>query len=300
MEQPKILRAYLEVELPPNLIQRINWASLVFQPTNFSTPIISEKSADILFSLKLNLEEEYSLYFYILFEHQSTDIYHMAWRFYEYQYLFYKHYIKTKHNGKFPKKLPMLFPLLLYNGLEKWESPISFQELVEIPNDCEQFVPHFQFLLKDLSQSDNSMLKKNYGNSFVLAKFAEFFKYSRHPQFYERLEQDPDFTLLFKEDRDNLFAFYVYILQTQKNPKGFKTLLNNKMKSEDDMLDVIELIKEEGKEIGLQEGREEGAHQKAIETAQNMLQEGFPPEQIARLTKLSVEEVQTLQKENKE
>ena len=304
MEQPKILRAYLEAELPISLKQQINWDSLTLQPTNFSTPIVSEKRADIFFSIKLQSEKEF--YIYLMFEHQSSDLYHMAWRFYEYSYLFYKYLLKSKHNGILPKgrTLPFIFPLLLYNGLEKWNSPTSFQNLVEIPDGCEEFTPHFQFLLKDLSQSDDSVLKNNYKDCFILAKFAEFFKYSRHPHFYERLEQDLDFTLLFQEDRDTLFAFYVYILQTQKNPKGFRILLNNKMKSEDDMLDVIELLKEEGIQKGLEkgreEGREEGARLKAIQTTKEFLKLGVSIEVISQGTGLSIEEVRKLQDELKE
>ena len=46
----------------------------------------------------------------------------------------------------------------------------------------------------------------------------------------------------------------------------------------------------EGKQIGLQEG----AEQKAIETAKKMLQEGLTVEQIARCTDLPLEKVQEL------
>jgi predicted transposase/invertase (TIGR01784 family) len=46
----------------------------------------------------------------------------------------------------------------------------------------------------------------------------------------------------------------------------------------------------EGKQIGLQEG----AEQKAIETAKKLLQEGLTVEQIARCTDLPLEKVQEL------
>ena len=46
--------------------------------------------------------------------------------------------------------------------------------------------------------------------------------------------------------------------------------------------------------VALAEGREQGAEQKAIETAKNLIKEGLSAEQIARCTNLSVEKVQEL------
>ncbi len=48
---------------------------------------------------------------------------------------------------------------------------------------------------------------------------------------------------------------------------------------------------------GIEEGRVEGAQQKAVETAENLLKEGDAPEKIARCTGLPLEQVLELQKE---
>lgn len=45
---------------------------------------------------------------------------------------------------------------------------------------------------------------------------------------------------------------------------------------------------------GREQGREEGAHKKALETAKEMLAEGEPLERIVKYTKLSIEEIQAL------
>jgi predicted transposase YdaD len=52
---------------------------------------------------------------------------------------------------------------------------------------------------------------------------------------------------------------------------------------------------DEGKEAGLIEGREEGAQQKAIEGAINLLKEGDSPEKISRCIGLPLEKVLELQ-----
>ena len=304
MEKPAVLTAFLKAELPKFLLPDIKWDTLHIEPTNLSTPLVDEKRADILFSLQLKSDEK--IFFYTLFEHQSTDVYHMSWRFFEYTYLWYSAYIKANHNGKFPQKLPMLFPILLYNGLEKWESPTSFQDLITIPDGCQSFVPHFRYLLKDLSQTSDSMLQKQYETSFLLLKFAEYFKYSRHPNFYQRLQQDSSFVLLFNEDRESIFAIYSYILQTQKDKKPFRILLNNKLKTERNMIDVIEFIREEGKEQGvkegiqkgrkegMQKGMQKGKQEEQLRLAKNLLSLNVPLETIAKATGLTIDQINAL------
>ncbi|MBO4320404.1 MAG: hypothetical protein J5857_08040 [Treponema sp.] len=51
---------------------------------------------------------------------------------------------------------------------------------------------------------------------------------------------------------------------------------------------------DEEKEIAFEEGRIDGASQKAIEAAENLLREGDSPEKIARCTGLPLEKVQEL------
>ena len=51
------------------------------------------------------------------------------------------------------------------------------------------------------------------------------------------------------------------------------------------------------REEALVEGREEGREEKALETAKNLLDMQMPPEQIAKATALSLEQVMALQKE---
>ena len=51
------------------------------------------------------------------------------------------------------------------------------------------------------------------------------------------------------------------------------------------------------REEALVEGREEGREEKALETAKNLLDMQMPPEQIAKATALSLDQVMALQKE---
>ena len=131
MERPDVARAYLEAELPTALSRRVDWDSLQYQPTNFSQPTISEKRSDLLFSLALrprkSKTDTETIYVYCMFEHQSTDDYSMAWRFFEYLYLWYSHYIKSTSDSKFPKRLRLFSHWYSTMGLPLGNHPPIFK-----------------------------------------------------------------------------------------------------------------------------------------------------------------------------
>ena len=52
------------------------------------------------------------------------------------------------------------------------------------------------------------------------------------------------------------------------------------------------------KEASIKEGHEEGRKEKAIEIAKNLLESGMPPMRVAEITKLDIEEIQSLEQAN--
>ena len=57
---------------------------------------------------------------------------------------------------------------------------------------------------------------------------------------------------------------------------------------------LLDQAKKKGKQEGRQEGRQEGKHEEAIAIAREMKADGIPIEQIAKFTKLSIEEIKRL------
>ena len=90
-------------------------------------------------------------------------------------------------------------------------------------------------------------------------------------------------------------SWSLYILQTQPNHQEVIKMLNNKLRQEEDMVDVIALIKE----VGHEEGREKGAKEKAIATAKRMLAHQMDHQTIADITELSLEDVAKIERESK-
>ena len=77
-----------------------------------------------------------------------------------------------------------------------------------------------------------------------------------------------------------------------------RKLYESRMKLKSDIATISEVQFKAGAEWGLAEGeargRSEGSHQKALETAKNLLQFGLSQKKIAQATGLSLKEVEAL------
>jgi len=85
-----------------------------------------------------------SVYLYLLIEFQSTVDRFLSFRMLQYIMELYRELI-YKHKCK---RLPVVFPILIYNGDKKWTAPVSLQELIEVPpvlKQCKPYIPHFQY-----------------------------------------------------------------------------------------------------------------------------------------------------------
>lgn len=81
--------------------------------------------SDLIYKVKL---QGRTVYIYLLLEFQSTVDRFMAVRVAYYALAFYMDYIA---NFTKIEKLPALFPIVVYNGSERWTAPETLQELVE-------------------------------------------------------------------------------------------------------------------------------------------------------------------------
>lgn len=59
-------------------------------------------------------------------------------------------------------------------------------------------------------------------------------------------------------------------------------------------ISMIHESEQQGLERGIRQGKQEGAHQKAIETAKNLLNIGLSIENIAKATGLNIQEINKL------
>jgi predicted transposase/invertase (TIGR01784 family) len=112
------------------------------------------------------------------------------------------------------------------------------------------------------------------------------------------IEQEADGEINCQRYKEQLRA----LIQLRKLGKEFKIAMGiiEEFKKEKDPFyqDGVKIGREKGREEGIEKGREEGIekgrHVEALEIAYEMKKDKFPVEKIAKLTKLSVEEIESL------
>jgi predicted transposase/invertase (TIGR01784 family) len=119
MEEPRVYQEFLVAHLPADLLKRINLHALQLENDSFIDAAYKGTEADIVFSVPL---DGATSYIYLLLEHQSEIDPLIAFRL-----LIYRVRLMERHQKKYPDQpLPLIYPLVVYNGERPWETPIDF------------------------------------------------------------------------------------------------------------------------------------------------------------------------------
>ena len=148
MKNKDISTPYLHAQLPLSLSSRCHWDQMEFIPTEFLDSQFKDQRCDLL--LKLPYGKKEHCYIHLLFESQRTHDRTMPWRLLKYMVSIWQDieqkrtvlYEKQKKDGLSSKQrisifpLPSIFPIVFYNGKEKWTTSTSFikSKLIEIPH----------------------------------------------------------------------------------------------------------------------------------------------------------------------
>ena len=240
----------------------------------------------------------------ILIEHQSTINQNMPFRFLEYIARIYEK-ITTKDEkfGRKLVKLPVPEFYVFYNGKEDYptESTMklsdAFMQLGDdskLKNQLENANYPLEISVKVVNinvDKENPILKR----CEALKEYSEFIEQVRCN--IENAVPEP-FTTAIKE------AIKKGFLSDYLNRKS--TEVQNMLLAEYDydtdiavqrresFEDGFSAGEERGRNEGISIGLSQGAHQKAVETAKNLLSIGLSQDQIASVTGLSIEEIEKL------
>ncbi|WP_425362240.1 Rpn family recombination-promoting nuclease/putative transposase [Candidatus Tisiphia endosymbiont of Mystacides longicornis] len=144
MENPIVAKEFLVTHLPKDVLALIDSTSLKLEKDSFIESDLSETISDVLFSVKFNDQDGY---IFLLLEHQSTVDKMMAFRLFKYMINICDRYL-TNHPKA--KSLPVIYPLILYNGKKKYNASLNIWNLFSHPdlargfwtNDCQLINVH--------------------------------------------------------------------------------------------------------------------------------------------------------------
>lgn len=291
MSDPRIAKDFFLHQLPNYILQLVNqWKAFECQPCSFVDEELKKSMADVLYSVEFNDKPGY---LYVLTEHQSTPDPLMPFRLI--QYIFQ---IMRQHLKKGYKELPVVFPLVFYNGQKQWIYSTDFFTLFGEHGKLARSILFQPFHLINVNEiSDEQLLQCGYASVFQLM---QKHIYDDNPipalQKMASLLQDlakknekgyikRTLNYLFHKDGDKRRKVVHFLKNEISKPLGDKTMT------------LVEYYTQRGERRGEKRGEKRGENNAQKTIATNLLREGLNIQLIAKATNLSINEIQLLEAE---
>lgn len=225
---------------------------------------------------------------YLLFEHKSYPDPLMPFQLLKYVVRILERRVR--------EGLPLccVMSLVVYHGDHPWDAARSLDELIEVPEALQSYVPRFSISLFDLSEIPDDRLG---GDAFSQAALL-LLKYVRRPELVRRLGEILETLrpiLLAESDEARLQAVLVYVASAapQLRPEQLAGILESKFPKQGQalMATLAEQWMNHGREEGRVEGLEQGRLIGSIQTCKEILGE---PLDEAALRRMSLQELQRL------
>lgn len=310
-----IFRQLIETFVDQEWVKQLDFSDCERIDKSFLSEHYKSTESDLIYKLKLHGED---FYIYILLEFQSTVYRFMALRVLNYLTNFYMDYVETQ---KGVRKLPPIFPIVLYNGDHRWTAPLNMTDLIEGNPSLGKFGINFEyFKIAENEYTKRDLLKiRNIVSTLFLAE-SHYDIELLIDEFISIFEKEEDkqaistFLNWFKqlaENRKIESSDYHELERVYKNTGEVKEMLIKALERE--RSEIYRKGEEKGIERGIEKGIEKGI-ERGIKTgiekgkkeerelqrkifAKAMLIDGEPIEKIARYTSLSVEEINILKAE---
>ena len=273
-----LLRSYL----PQELARTLRWSTLTRLPSRFVSDDWRSREADLLFSVEREGSGASALVL-VLIEHQSTPDRWMRLRLLHYCLMAWMQWHREHEQEP---QLPLIVPVVFYQGAEPWRFSRQFAELVAGAESDPGWVPQFEHLLIDQTEQNPESVAGTAGARLAqLALMAEFRRagwdgwealLNQVIQLVDRLYPEVGF------DGVALHVEYVLrALKTNEQQQAFEEALRRTVpgRGGEIMTYVHQMIDEgrrEGELKGHREGRQEGELRGQLQTIQGFLGHDVP------------------------
>ncbi|MCC8406638.1 MAG: Rpn family recombination-promoting nuclease/putative transposase [Rickettsia endosymbiont of Sceptobius lativentris] len=293
-ENPFVAREFFEMHLPPHIKDSLIFETLKMEKDSFIEPSLKESILDILFSAKFDGEDGY---LFLLLEHQSKPDYYMAFRLFRYMLNIAEHHRKVLKN----KKFPFIYPLVFYNGTQKYNAPRNLWKLFE-NSELVKATWTNDYQLINVHEIPDEQLKETAWSGIL--QF--FMKHIHERDLLKRWQEIAELLPKFAEvnigiDYIELILYYTLTKISQNDIIRIEKILKshlNPIKGEEIMGSIVEHWLQQGIEKGRQEGINIG-EMKLAEMAKRMLRKNKPLDEIIEFTGFTKKGIEELQKQLK-
>lgn len=272
--------------LPAEILGIIELDTLQPQKDSFVAEDLKEYFSDLLFGVQINGLEGY---LYFLFEHKSYQTKNISFQLLTYMVEIWESKLNKEEN----KELPLIIPIVIYHGREKWRIPNSlgdqFIGFHDLPRNIQHCIPDYEYLLYDFSPNGHEQIK----GETELWLFLQILKNI----FVKDVEQtiiviERASTAIESNQSGNRFynTLIRYILSAREDLSIEEVNERLPKEGRERFMSVADQLREEGEIKGIKKGREEVKS----EIARKMLKQGMNEEEIMTLTGLSKNDIKDL------
>ena len=156
----EVAKDFLNNYLPGNIIKVIDVDTLEPQKDSFINKELQEGFSDLLFKANINNREGY---IYFLFEHKSYTRKDIAFQLLRYMMEIWE----TKSKKEKADELPVIIPLVVYHGKDRWKIGTTLGEMIvgykDLPEDIKKFTPNYEYS----KQGNGSLFAMNAGSTAI-------------------------------------------------------------------------------------------------------------------------------------
>ena len=295
MEINVVARQFLVAHLPEHVKNKIDLESLKLEKESFIEENMKNSIGDVLFSVKSG---DRDTYIYIIIEHQSKPDHWMALRLFKYMINICDRYLTLNPKSK---KLPLIYPMVFYNGKRQYNAEKNLWNLFEDPACAKEFWTEDHKVINVSEIPDEAFQERPWSG------FMEFsMKYIRDPSLLEKWKKMVHFLSNVKVEvgRDYIGMILRYTLtgMAEDDRMSFKKLIQDHLDQEEGeeiMLTAAQAIWLEGAESGVAQGVAKGMAQERENLAIRMLSARVDIKMISRMTTLSISELELLRVKSK-
>ncbi|QXM07365.1 Rpn family recombination-promoting nuclease/putative transposase [Crassaminicella indica] len=298
------LRSFVKKEW----VDIIEEENLILIDKEFIQEDFKEEEADIVY--KVNIDGK-DVIFYVLLELQSRVDFRMPIRLLMYMTEIWRDELKnTDENIKKRKnyRLPVIVPIVLYNGKNTWTAVRSFKEILNGYELFEENVVDFKYLLFDVNRMDKEELfniANVVSSVFLLDQDVEIEEIIKRLKLIGRIIRSSATKEQEKSFRSWLLNIFKNGFEGEKKENIYRLLVEVSEMEVDDMVSNLGRKLEEefkhrekkGMQQGIQCGIQQGIQQGKKEMVRNLLLLGVDVEKIIKASELSKEDIEKIKRE---
>jgi len=318
MQDIEIAKPLALLSIPSSVQNHLDWETLETVKASWVDENLKEYRSDIIYRVKNLIDDQWV---YLLFEHKSSSDKDVQFQLLSYIVEIWKQHRKQKEAGRL---LPFVIPIVVChcNGVCNFDN--SVKEMVAIIEEAEEVVPDYRFYKLDLCFFDLEKIEDGKLKIFLLA-----LKYSRNPDLWRVLpwiiRRSEELQKVQKWQYDYLKVVLLYLMSVIKKKQihRFKEIVSKehcegrgymetiadafreeeRLKREKAERIVTELrkeIKQKNSELEKKESiieqMDTELEKKDEQLVRRMLENGLDFQLIRKITGLSMEKIEQIQK----